>query len=223
MPKTRKKKMKTSRSFLSPKVGIPLIIIGALLLLSPLLSDLYANYQQKKLIEQHREAFAGNPGDRIPVDLEDGAPTGFKNVILEIPRLDVEVAVLEPPESFEGYEPLLRQGPVFYRESVYPGAKGNVAVTAHRIDHGNYFHDLDFLEEGDKIHLHTPEYSFTYVVTGSEIIDKHDMDIIVDHSETPYLLLVSCEPKHTREPTPLRIAVQGELAGVEGVSENSDS
>ncbi len=212
MPKKKKRKNnlfnRLFKDSVSPKIGIPLLIIGVLLLISPLLSNVYANYQQAKILKQYQQV-TDRPD--ISLDLTKGAPTGFDNVVLQIPRLDLEVALLGPPETFDGYNPLLLKAPVFYRDSVYPGAQGNVAITAHRIDHGSYFYDLDFMEAGDEIYLNTPGFQFVYTVKESMIIDKTEMEIVNNHTSEHYLVLVTCEPKTTRQATPLRLAVRAEL------------
>ncbi len=209
---------------LSPKLGFFLLFLGTLLLLSPFFSNLYTNYQQSLLLEKYRQAFSDKPDLNFIFDEDDeealyflpnGAPTGFENVILIIPRLKVEVAVIGPPETFAGYGPMLLKAPVFFRDSVYPGAQGNVAITAHRLDHGSYFYDLDLLKEGDKIYLETPGLRFEYIVQESRILDEKDTSIVRDHADPHYLVLISCEPKDTRQPTPLRIAVRAELEKTE--------
>ncbi len=210
---------------LSPKLGIFMLFLGTLLLFSPFFSDIYTKHQQALLLEEYRKAFANKPDldflifneddeDSVFI-LPDGAPTGFENVILIIPSLDVEVAVIGPPKDFAGYGPMLLKAPVFFRDSVYPGGQGNVAITAHRLDHGSYFYDLDLLEEGDKIYLETPGLRFEYIVQESKIIDETDTSIVRDHADPHYLVLVTCEPKDTRQPTPIRLAVRAELETTE--------
>lgn len=210
---------------LSPKLGIFLLFIGTILLFSPLFSNMYTKHQQAILLEEYRKAFIDKPGLNFLVLqegdegtaflLNEGAPTGFDNVILAIPRLDVEVAVLGPPIDYAGYGPMLFKAPVFFSDSVYPGGQGNVAITAHRLDHGSYFYDLDLLEEGDKIYLETPGLRFEYIVQESKIIDETDTSIVRDHADPHYLVLVTCEPKDTRQPTPIRLAVRAELEKTE--------
>ncbi len=211
--KRRRKKRGLFRNSISPKIGIPLLIIAIILLMSPFIADAYASYRQALLLEEYRNAFAFKP--EINVNINRGAPTGFEAVILEIPRLELEVAVLPPPDTYEGYMKLLLRSPVFLRSSLYPGAQGIVSITAHRIDHGNYFYDLDFLEEGDKLYLKTPGHSFEYTVFENKIINENNTHYVDEHGDRYILALVTCEPKTTRQPTPYRLIVRAELKKVE--------
>ena len=209
----KKKRRGLFRNSLNPKLGIPLLLIAVVLLVSPFIAEAYASYRQSILLQQYRDSFAPKP--EINFSVNKGAPTGFEGVILEIPRLELEVAILPPPDSFDDYMRLLLQSPVFLRGSVYPGAQGIVSMTAHRIDHGNYFYDLDFMEKGDKIYLKTPGYSFEYTVFENKIINEYDTHYVDNHGDKYILALVTCEPKTTRQPTPYRLLVRAELEKVE--------
>ncbi len=199
-----------------PYIGIPLILVGLLLLLSPLLTNAYTNYHQEQLLAQYQE------GMDIEIPEFDelmmyGVPTVFENVIIKIPRLDVTAAVVPPPVEYcpDEYLVLLRRGPVFLTQSFPPGAIGNVAITGHRLDHGDHFKDLDFLEEGDEIILETPAFIITYEFVESAIVDEYDWDLIIDHSDVRRLVLHTCEPKTTRQHTPDRLIVRAEMKDME--------
>ena len=93
----------------------------------------------------------------------------------------------------------LALGPGAYPETPLPGMYGNAAIAGHRTTHGQPFIDLDQLEVGDQIVItmfHGGVY--TYVVTGSEVVepaDRHVLDTVDPTRAT--LTLTTCTPKYS--------------------------
>ena len=93
----------------------------------------------------------------------------------------------------------LTLGPGAYPETPLPGMYGNAAIAGHRTTHGQPFIDLDQLEVGDQIVItmfHGGVY--TYVVTGSEVVepaDRHVLDTVDPTRAT--LTLTTCTPKYS--------------------------
>jgi sortase A len=93
----------------------------------------------------------------------------------------------------------LALGPGAYPETPLPGMYGNAALAGHRTTHGQPFYDLDQLEAGDQIVItmfHGGVY--TYVVTGSEVVepaDRHVLDTVDPTRAT--LTLTTCTPKYS--------------------------
>lgn len=219
MPERRKKRKIKTKKATNLRIGITLMIIGIILLASPILTDLYTNYQQNRLLKEYQEAFDDPPD--INVFPTDGAPTDFERVIIKIPKIELEVAVIAPPATSEELDRLNRKGPVFFRASAVPGAKETVAIIAHRNVYGGHFKNIHLLGDGDRIYLDTPQRNYIYSFAESVIIDINDeekMEEIFDVEPGNHrLLLTTCEHMD-RTPhwdTPYRLVVVAHLEEVE--------
>lgn len=209
------KEMSFWRQFYKWYIAIPLI---ALLLASFLILFLFQEHFFGVLPDQDNLDI---PLPELPEiiepdyfdELKYGVTTLFEGVKIIIPKLNVEAKIIPPPEIYclSTYNDLTKQGPVFLTGSVFPGAEGNVSVTAHRVGHGYYFKDLDFLKTDDEIILETPEFILTYKFVGSKIVNKYDWSLLNDHSVVRRLVLVTCDPKTTYQHTPDRLIVRAEL------------
>ena len=87
----------------------------------------------------------------------------------------------------------LNRGPGHWPGSAMPGEIGNVVVAGHRTSHGGEFRHLDALQPGDTVVFDTLAGSFTYVVTGTQIVTP-DALWIVDPTDTPTATLFACHP-----------------------------
>ncbi len=199
--------------------GIALLIVGILLLASPWLTDLYTNWLQGRLLQEYEGAFDELPGiDLLPAE---GAPTGFDHVILKVPSIELEAAVIAPPTTIEELDRLNRKGPVFFRSSAVPGARETVAIIAHRNVYGGHFKNIHHIAEGDRIYLDTPQRNYIYSFTESVIVDINDDDkmgeIFEVEPENHRLLLTTCEHmgKNPHWDTPYRLIVAANLEEVE--------
>jgi len=74
-----------------------------------------------------------------------------------------------------------------------PGETGNLVVSAHNDIFGELFKDLDKLKTGDTIILTTQDRSFTYVVTGTQIVEPTRVDLMAPTPEKT-LTMISCYP-----------------------------
>lgn len=209
-------------------MGAALLCALMLLVFSPLIN---ARYQRHYISEYLGDAYRGNMLLRAPElplieeeeeeiievdysgELTAGVDTRYQGVKITIPRLSVTANVVPPPQTYSAaaYTNLLRQGPVFLTGTVPPGAVGNVVITGHRVSHGYYFVDLDFLEEGDEIILETPDYHVIYKFAYSTIVNEYDWSLLNDHSEVRRIVLHTCDPKTTYQHTPHRLIVRGVL------------
>jgi len=87
----------------------------------------------------------------------------------------------------------LDRGPGHWPGSAMPGQIGNVVVAGHRTSHGAEFRHLDALEPGDDVVFTTADGTFTYRVTGTQIVTPDSL-WIVDPSDTPTATLFACHP-----------------------------
>ena len=77
-----------------------------------------------------------------------------------------------------------------------PGARGNVALAAHRAGHGDPFLDFDTLRIGDEILVEQRRVRWTYrLVTAPRIVGV-DASWVLRPSTTRELTLTTCWPRY---------------------------
>ena len=62
---------------------------------------------------------------------------------------------------------------------------GNFAIAGHRRTNGNSFRRIDLLQEGDEIIVVTKDTWYVYTVTGHEIVDPSDVEVIAPVPDDP--------------------------------------
>lgn len=86
-----------------------------------------------------------------------------------------------------------------------PGS-GNFALASHRnYTYAHYFRDIHKLKPGDEIKIKTKTKEYTYVVTGTKIVQPTAVDVL-NHTESSTITLVTCTVDSTR-----RVIVFGKL------------
>lgn len=111
---------------------------------------------------------------------------------LEIPKLDVDVVVVEGTSLAA-----LRAGAGHYPETPLPGEAGNVAIAGHRTTYGRPFNRLDELRPGDKVILTTPLARHVYEIVGEPfVVEPTDWSPIEEFPKKgSFLTLTSCHPE----------------------------
>jgi sortase A len=117
---------------------------------------------------------------------------------LAIPRLHVSAVVLEGDD-----DAALRFGAGHVPGTPLPAHPGNVGIAAHR---DTVFRRLRNIAIRDVIQLTTPEGSYHYRVTSTEIVRPQDTGVL-DSSTGEELTLVTCYPFSYIGPAPLRFIV----------------
>jgi sortase A len=121
---------------------------------------------------------------------------------IEIPAIGVDLPL------FEGiWLTVIDRGPAHWPGTAEPGGWGNVVVAAHRTTHGGPFKRIGELVAGQEIVLHDPGGTYTYVVTGSEVVTPLDMWIVDQHPGRT-ITLFACHPIGSAAQ---RLVVHGEL------------
>jgi sortase A len=87
----------------------------------------------------------------------------------------------------------INRGPSWWPGTAMPGQLGNVVVGGHRTTFSRPFQDLDRLVPGDAVVFTTPAGSFTYAVTGTEVVDP-DAVHIADQTPQYTATLFACHP-----------------------------
>jgi sortase A len=121
---------------------------------------------------------------------------------IQIPAIGVDAPVVQG----DGEEQL-KKGVGQNISSANPGKVGNVILSAHNDVYGQIFRDLDQLNPGDKIILHTNQRAYTYVVIGYEVVEPTSVQVM-DQTPESTVTLISCYPFMVDNQ---RIVVQGRL------------
>lgn len=124
---------------------------------------------------------------------------------LEIPKLDVDVIVVEGTSLAA-----LRAGAGHYPDTALPGEAGNVAIAGHRTTYGRPFNRMDELKPGDKVILTTPLARHAYEITGAPfVVEPTDWSPIEEFPKRGgFLTLTSCHPEGSAA---YRIVVRAKL------------
>jgi sortase A len=109
---------------------------------------------------------------------------------MSIPKINLVTPI------FEGvWLTVVDHGPGHWPNSAMPGRRGNSVFAGHRVTHTHPFFDMDLLAPGDKVIFDMPYGTFTYSVTGHEIVTPKDVHI-VDPTPDATLTLFACHPPH---------------------------
>jgi sortase A len=121
---------------------------------------------------------------------------------LEIPAIDLSAMVAEGVETST-----LRRSIGHIPGTSLPGARGNVAISAHR---DTFFRNLGKLQRGDLISITTLDGTFDYVVESTSIVDPDETAALRDIGR-PTLTLVTCYPFYFVGSAPKRFVVHAGL------------
>ena len=118
------------------------------------------------------------------------APPGEGVAILQIPRMGLDMVVVEGTEVED-----LKKGPGHYTDTAMPWEDtGRVGIAGHRTTYGQPFWALNELRPGDRITLLTEFGRFDYRVTRSVVILPHE-GWVLEPTKRPTLVLTTCEPR----------------------------
>lgn len=136
------------------------------------------------------------PGDSTPAPTTTTAPPpppedGSAAARMVIPRIGVDKIVVEGVGRND-----LQKGPGHYPDTPLPGQPGNAAIAGHRTTYGAPFHRIDELEVGDEILVTTLQGTFTYEVSGQQIVSPSAVEVVAA-TDDDRLTLTSCHPKYS--------------------------
>jgi sortase A len=117
-------------------------------------------------------------------------PTQGPSQALRIVVADINVDA--PIVQGDGWEQL-KKGVGQHVGSSDPGQPGNLVLSAHNDIFGEIFRRLDELEPGDEVQIYTAAQIYTYLVTGTRLVEPTEVSVL---APTPHssLTLVSCYP-----------------------------
>lgn len=106
---------------------------------------------------------------------------------LTLERLQKSHPIIEGTDTDQ-----LTKGVGNYTASVFPGDKGNAILAGHR---DSVFRKLGELKPDDQISVETLSGTFTYLITGSKIVEVEDTSVFLS-SEFSTMTLITCYPFH---------------------------
>lgn len=195
-------------------------------------TDVVADRAAAQVVEQLREDFAREPG--LEASGDQVAPSdlpGDAVALLHVPRFgsDWVRPVLQGTDG-----EVLATGVGHYVGTAAPGEVGNFAVAGHRTTWGRPFRDIDRLRAGDRVLVETADSVYVYAVTGHEVVQPTEVEVIAPVPDEPgaepvdpVLTMTSCHPRysaaqryvvhaelvHTLDPADLAAALGGTTEG----------
>jgi sortase A len=120
---------------------------------------------------------------------------------IEIPRLGVS-AIIKAGTDARTLQLAVGHIP----GTAFPGEPGNIGLAAHR---DTFFRRLRDIQSDDEIRLTTPDGSYTYRVSRTDIVEPEDVWVL-DPTDHPALTLVTCYPFNYVGSAPQRFIVRAE-------------
>lgn len=109
-------------------------------------------------------------------------------VRVQIPAIRVDVPVVQG-DSWDQ----LKKGVGQQIGSPNPGSKGNIVLSGHNDVYGEVFRYLDQLQPGDRVILFSNQRQYTYVVTGTQMVEPTAVEVMAP-SQDARITLISCHP-----------------------------
>lgn len=144
-------------------------------------------YETKQAETMNSGVFSYSPFTLMDYDLENEV---FG--VITIPKLELEMPILLGASDAN-----MAEGAAVLNQTSIPigGINTNCVLGGHRGYQGaSYFLHVPELEPGDEVIITNLWDTLTYVVTGSDIIDPHDVDKILIQDGKDMLTLMTCHP-----------------------------
>jgi sortase A len=115
-------------------------------------------------------------------------PASQQAIRIQIPAINVDAPVVQG----DGWEQL-KKGVAQHLGTGNPGEDGNLVLSGHNDIYGEVFRDLDRLEPGDTVILFTNQRQYTYVITGTQMVEPTAVEVMAPTPDAT-LTLISCHP-----------------------------
>lgn len=184
-------------------LAIVLALAGTGVLAYPFATDMWAARIQR--------SFEGDLAASAEEYRSGDIKSGEALTRLEIPRLDVDVIVVEGTSLAA-----LQAGAGHYPKTPLPGEEGNVAIAGHRTTYGKPFNRMDELRRGDRVILTTPVGRHVYEIEAApRVVEPDDWSVVNRYPKRgSFLTLTSCHPEGSAD---YRIVVRGRLVDSQDV------
>ena len=107
---------------------------------------------------------------------------------IQIPALNIDAPIVQG----DGWDQL-KKGVGQHLGTPNPGSIGNMVFSAHNDVYGEIFRYLDQLQPGDEILVFTQQRQYTYVVSGTQVVEPTQVEVMAATTE-PTTTLISCYP-----------------------------
>jgi sortase A len=147
-------------------------------------TNIASERRQAELVEQLQDQWRNSPGTELT--RADPVSLGEASALIRVPRFgdDYVVPVIEGVGEAE-----LASGFGHFMESAGPGRKGNYALAAHRVTHGEPLREMPSLRPGDTVVVETRNRVYTYE------IDTDPNELVVGMDE---VWVVGAQPVNPR-------------------------
>lgn len=122
------------------------------------------------------------------VNLPTPIPVVEQAVRIQIPAIGVDAPVVQG----DGWEQLKR-GVAQHINTPNPGETGNIVLSGHNDIYGEVFRYLDRLNPGDIVILFTNQRQYTYVITGTQMVEPTAVEVMAPTPDAR-VTLISCHP-----------------------------
>jgi sortase A len=107
---------------------------------------------------------------------------------IRIPAIGVDAPVIQG----DGWEQL-KKGVAQHIGTPNPGEGGNIVLSGHNDIYGEVFRYLDRLNPGDTVILFTSQRQYTYVITGTQMVEPTTVEVMAPTPDAR-VTLISCHP-----------------------------
>ena len=169
-------------------------MVGGLILLIVFFADFgWGLYQEQQLNHRFEAQVGGVAPAPAPAAAPEGSPAtvavdprplGGVDFAIRVPRIGYFAAVAEGTDTH-----VLAGGPGHYPETAWPGQTGNVGVAAHNV----YWIKFNDLQAGDTVQLQTRWGTYSYQVTGKQIVSPDNRQVLAPTPDD-HLTLTTCWP-----------------------------
>jgi sortase A len=145
---------------------------------------------------------------------------------IKVPKIGLDTVVVEGVGVEE-----LKKGPGLFpdcdaakdecvNEAMYPGEKGNVAISGHRTTYGAPFFRLNELKKGDVVDFISGPARYRYRVRSQEIVDPVAGYEVVEQHGKSELTLTTCHPRFSAAQ---RLIIHADYEGASRVASSGAS
>lgn len=107
---------------------------------------------------------------------------------IQIPTIGIDAPIVQGVESEQ-----LKKGVGQVPGTANPGQNGNMVLSAHNDIYGELFRYLDRLKPGDQFTIFTNLSAYTYIITGTEIVEPTRIEVMAPTPDAT-ATLISCYP-----------------------------
>lgn len=194
-------------------LAIFLILSGISMILYTPLQDLYAEYNQNKLIKMYEDTHVeiSEPEQQEIADFyryyqelqmkteyvsdKNKNYASLKSDKDIIGIISIEKINLKLPVKNSFIESEIKSSVGHLLGTAYPGEQGNCVIAGHRcFTKGKLFNRLDELEIGDSISINYNSSSFNYKVYDIQIVEPSDISVLNAVDDEISLTLITCHP-----------------------------